>query len=52
MEIELDCLEIVMLLSIIKSQGFLVELVDTPDLGFGAARCVSSSLTEATIFIT
>ena len=27
-----------------------MELVDTPDLGFGAARCVSSSLTEATIY--
>ena len=41
-----------MFLSIIKSQGFLVELVDTLDLGSSAARCVSSSLTEATIVNT
>ena len=28
----------------------LVKLVDTPDLGSGAARCESSSLSSRTIF--
>ena len=28
----------------------VVELVDTPDLGSGAARCESSSLSDRTIF--
>ena len=35
-----------------KLQGYadVVELVDTPDLGSGAARCESSSLSVRTIF--
>ena len=30
----------------------VVELVDTPDLGSGAVRCESSSLSSRTIYIT
>ena len=29
----------------------MVELVDTPDLGSGAARCESSSLSSRTIYL-
>ena len=35
----------------LQSHADVVELVDTPDLGSGAARCESSSLSVRTIFI-
>ena len=35
--------------SLFRSFASLVELVVTPDLGSGAARCESSSLSEGTI---
>lgn len=39
-----------LLISVIREQeADVVELVDTPDLGSGAARCESSSLSVRTI---
>ena len=41
---------IMLLISVIREQeADVVELVDTPDLGSGAARCESSSLSVRTI---
>ena len=31
-----------------EKHGIVVELVDTPDLGSGIARCESSSLSDST----